>query len=153
MSSKLDKPVQRRIALIGPGSIGCCVAAALLSRGHELLFAARTPFERLRLDTPTGALDFAAHCVSDAQALGRIDLAVLTTKAHQTVSVKHWLVAFAERQIPIFVVQNGVDQIERTRQILADSEFEPLPKLLLRWCIARRIGGDPDMRCSRVRQH
>lgn len=142
MSTEQIPFAKRRIALIGPGSIGCCVAAALLGRGHELVFAARVPFERLRLDTPGGLLDFAAHCVGTPQELGSIDAAVLTTKAHQTVSAQSWLLAVAAQRVPIFVAQNGVDQAERTLKILADGGAAGLPAVVpsVVYCAAHRRG-------------
>lgn len=129
--------------LVGPGSIGCCVAAALLSRGHELVFAARTPFERLRLAMPEGALDFEARCIGTPEDCGPVDLVVLATKAHQTDGVAAWLRWAAERAVPILVAQNGVDHLERTRAVVAGggaASREPVIVPAVVYCAAHREG-------------
>jgi 2-dehydropantoate 2-reductase len=108
----------KRIAIVGPGAIGCCVAAALLERGHEVFFVARSGFNQLSLEGPDRKLVFPAHCTTEVAELEGIDLLVLTTKAHQTESVAAYLVKAALQGTPIFVVQNGVDQVERTEAII-----------------------------------
>lgn len=121
MTAATALPARRRIAFIGPGSVGCCVAAALLERGHELVFIARTPFERLQLRTPSATHDFAAHFVSDLAALGPVDAVILATKAHQTEAVVPWLRQATRGGAPLLVVQNGVDQRERTEALMRQS--------------------------------
>jgi 2-dehydropantoate 2-reductase len=110
-------PVQR-IAIVGPGSIGCCIAAALMERGHEVIFVARSGFDQLLLEGPDGKRTFPARCTTEVKDLEGIDLLVLTTKAHQTATVAPYLLKVALQGVPIFVVQNGVDQVERTEAIL-----------------------------------
>lgn len=121
MTSNSLRENGRKVALIGPGSVGSCVAAALLSQGHRLVFATRTPFDRLKLDSPAGHFDFPAHCASNPDELRGVDAVVLATKAHQTASVMPWLLAACERGAPLLVVQNGVDQAPRTLTLLTEA--------------------------------
>lgn len=116
---------RQRILIVGPGSIGCCIAGALASQGHELVFAARATFSELRLETPDGALSYAARCVSDPNDCGPLDALVLATKAHQTGAVAEWLRWATERGLPILVAQNGVDHLERIRAAVAGDGAAP----------------------------
>lgn len=108
-----------RIALIGPGAIGCCVAAALASRGHELVLASRSAFDTLRLQSTDGVSEFPARCARDPEELKGADLVVLATKAHQTAAALPWLAAAAAGGTPILVAQNGVDHVERISTLLS----------------------------------
>lgn len=129
---------RQRILLVGPGSIGCCIAGALLSQGHELVFAARTPFERLRVERADGPLEFTAHCVASPEACGPLDAVVLATKAHQTDTVAAWLRLAAQRRLPVLVAQNGVDHRERTLGVMAATEAVLVPAVV--YCAAHREG-------------
>jgi 2-dehydropantoate 2-reductase len=136
----------KRIAVVGPGAIGCCVAAALLEQGHEVIFVARQGFDQLSLDGPDRKLIFPVRCTTDADDLDDIDLLILTTKAHQTASVAAFLVKAALQGTPIFVVQNGVDQLERTEAVLraakpsnASRNFDALILPAVVYCSAHRL--------------
>ena len=118
MNDQPETSSRKRIAILGPGSIGCCVGAALQERGHEVVFIARTRFERLRLDSTDRHLDLPAVCISNPEELGNIALLVLTTKAHQTESAVAFLAAALHQGRPILVAQNGVDQVERTLALI-----------------------------------
>ncbi|MBX3705049.1 MAG: 2-dehydropantoate 2-reductase [Pseudomonadales bacterium] len=107
----------QRIALIGPGAIGCCLAAALADNGHEVLIGARQPFERLVIEGDL-ARDLPVRCAAAPSELAGADLVVLATKAHQTMGAADWLVAAAAGGAPILVAQNGVDHRARIAAIL-----------------------------------
>lgn len=129
-----------RIALIGPGAIGCCVAAALASRGHELVFASRSSFDTLRLQSPDGFSQFPARCARDPAELRGADLIVLATKAHQTAAAVPWLEAAAAAAAPILVAQNGVDHVERISALLAGTPAAAaaiVPAVV--YCAAHRV--------------
>jgi 2-dehydropantoate 2-reductase len=139
--------IKKRVAILGPGSIGCCIAGALHEQGHELVFIARQGFEHFRLDSPSGRIEFKANCVSALEQLGPIDLLVLSTKAHQTHTVTPYLSKAAEDGTPILVAQNGVDQVERTGAVLRTNALalgQNLPTSLIVpavvYCSAHRLG-------------
>jgi len=118
MSSDANPP-RRRIALIGPGAIGCCLGAALLEQGHELIVAARQHFAELTLTHGDRKLTFPVRCAAGPDELASVDLAVLATKAHQTPGAVDWLSAVATAGVPILIAQNGVDHCKRITSELA----------------------------------
>lgn len=130
---------RQRVALIGPGAIGCCMAAALLERGHELVIGARTRFDELVLDAPDRQRRFAVRCASSPEQLGPVDAVVLATKAHQTADAADWLRVACQGPVPLLVVQNGVDQRERTAAILGGILATPIVPAVV-YCPARRSG-------------
>jgi len=102
-----------RIGLIGPGAVGLTLAGALREAGHDVLVAARTPFDQIELSTPDRRLSFPASCVSRPSDFGSLDLAILAVKAHQTESAGHWIRAAIASGAPLMIAQNGVDHVER----------------------------------------
>lgn len=110
-----------RIAVVGPGSIGGYFAAQAARAGHEVILCARTPFDRLVIETvgPAGTTDLSsiadptsaaaasdadpsadrrserltvdAPVVTDPRALAPCDWVLLAVKAHQTRAVADWL--------------------------------------------------------------
>jgi 2-dehydropantoate 2-reductase len=137
---------RRKLAIIGPGAIGSCIAAALQEIGHEVLFVARTGFDRLRLDGPNQRLDFPAQFLKSVDDFAGIDLLILATKAHQTASTLPALTAAVRQGVPILIAQNGVDQFERTEALIraalaANERATLLPKLIpaVVYCSAHRL--------------
>jgi 2-dehydropantoate 2-reductase len=137
----------KRIAILGAGSIGCCVAGAAYEQGHEVTFIVRSSFDRFELNGPERSLAFAARCTTLPDELADIDLLVLSTKAHQTESVAPFLDWAARRGTPILIAQNGVDQVERTETILLGaSDLQEARNCASRlvpavvYCSAHRLG-------------
>jgi 2-dehydropantoate 2-reductase len=137
----------KRIAILGAGSIGCCVAGAAYERGHEVTFIVRRGFDRFELNGPERSLVFAAHCITQLDELADIDLLVLSTKAHQGDSVAPFLDRAARRGTPILIAQNGVDQVERTEAILLGASELNNPRTCTSrlvpavvYCSAHRLG-------------
>jgi 2-dehydropantoate 2-reductase len=111
----------QRIALIGPGAIGCCLGAALLQQGHDVVVASRTPFDRLQVIDGDTTHDHPVRCARSPEDLREMDLVVLATKAHQTQGAVPWLLTALEAGAPVLMAQNGVDHRERLQQALADA--------------------------------
>lgn len=98
-----------RIALIGPGAIGCAIAAALIEAGHDVVIGARQGFDRLSVrKAGEAARLYPVTVVTDPAALPPADWVVLCVKAYQVASAADWLVA-APR---LAVFQNGIEQRE-----------------------------------------
>lgn len=68
------------LLLIGPGAIGCAVAAALVESGRSVTVAARTGFDRLQVNHPAGQVDVPAH------PAGQVDVPVHPGPAHPAAS-------------------------------------------------------------------
>lgn len=103
-----------RVAVVGAGSVGLLFGAALVQAGrHEVVFCARAPFERLRVESATEPLDVPAVVAVDPAALAPADWVLLATKAHQTDGAAAWLAAACGPGTRVVVAQNGLEQQAR----------------------------------------
>lgn len=99
-----------RIALIGPGAIGCVAAAALVESGHDVLACARTPFEHVVLRSRDAEIArVAVRVVTDASGATHAEWVLVCTKVHQTPSAAEWLRATVGEGTRVAVLQNGVE--------------------------------------------
>lgn len=108
-----------KIALIGPGAIGCTFAAAAMQAGHSISIAGRTPVEFLDVHYPAG------HVRGPVRTLSRddtspFDIVILATKAHQTPGAAHWLKSLCASGTVLAVLQNGVEQVDQARPFVGD---------------------------------
>lgn len=103
-----------RIAIVGPGAIGGTVAAAL-ARGHvhEVVVCARTPFDHLEVDTPTGMLIATPRVLLDPGGAVPVDWVLVATKAYDHAATALWLQPLRAEGTRIAILQNGVEHIER----------------------------------------
>ena len=108
-----------RVVLIGPGAIGGAVAGALMSNGHEVAIAARTPFGELQVAHPDGEIAEPAWCVAEPDASLDPAAVVVAVKAHQTADAAAWITAAASGGAPVYVLQNGVEQEATVRPFVA----------------------------------
>lgn len=113
-----------RIAVIGPGAIGCVVGAGLIAAGHEVTFCARQRFDRLKVQKRgESAGDMPAHVVTTPADVGPTDWTLCCVKAHQTADAADWL-AGATR---IAVLQNGVEHRDNVAPLTPrDAEIVPV---------------------------
>ena len=105
--------VARSVTIIGPGAIGAAVGASLIDSGHDVSFASRTPFEVLDVTHPDGRVLQEIDCVSDPAAATISDTVMLAVKAHHTEAARPFLDAIVHAGTTLFVLQNGVEHIER----------------------------------------
>ena len=117
------------VALIGPGAIGGAVAGALVSNGHEVAIAARTPFDELRIEHPGGEVAEPARCALDPEDMADPDVVVVAVKAHQTAGASAWIAAAAAGGAPVYVLQNGVEQ-EATVRPFVGPDASVLPAVV-----------------------
>jgi 2-dehydropantoate 2-reductase len=101
------------IALIGPGAVGGTVAA-WLAQNPELSVAvcARTPFERLEIETPGGAISATPKVVTDPSQASPVDWVLIATKTYDTASAEGWLDALVGPTTRLAVLRNGVEHLE-----------------------------------------
>jgi 2-dehydropantoate 2-reductase len=102
-----------RVAVVGPGSIGSTIAAAIAQRaGTELILCGRTPLEGLVVEHDDGEREVVAGPVlTDPEAVtGPAAFVFLAVKAHQTESAAPWLRALCDESTVVVVLQNGVEQ-------------------------------------------
>lgn len=103
------------IAIVGPGAIGTCVAAWLAQdRGHDVTVCARTPFERLEVDSPTGLICAKPVVLARPQeAAGAVDWILVATKAYDSVASAAWFERLMDETTKVAVLQNGIEHCER----------------------------------------
>jgi 2-dehydropantoate 2-reductase len=102
------------IAIIGPGAIGGILAAWLgQDEEHAVTVCARTPFDGLQVETPTGRITASPRVVTDPAHATPVDWVLVTTKAYDAASTARWLPALRRDDTPVVVLQNGVEHLER----------------------------------------
>ena len=106
-----------RVAIVGAGSVGLLVGAALLQRDdHEVLIYARSHFTRIRVPTADPPIDRQVEVQTDPRAVDLpADWVVLATKAHQSAGARGWLDALCGPTSRLVVTQGGIEQAERGR--------------------------------------
>ena len=102
------------IAIIGPGAIGGILAAWLAQDpDHEVTVCARTPFDRLEVETPTGAITASPRVVTDPADAGPADWVLVATKANDAERAARWFPSVRREHTPVVILQNGVEHVER----------------------------------------
>jgi 2-dehydropantoate 2-reductase len=102
------------IAIIGPGAIGGVLAAWLgQDPDHAVTVCARTPFDRLEVETPTGTIASSPRVVTAPSEARPVDWVLVATKAYDAASAADWLPALCREDTPVVVLQNGVEHVER----------------------------------------
>ena len=102
------------IAIIGPGAIGGVLAAWLgQDPDHAVPVCARTPFDRLEVETPNGTIAVTPRVVTDPAQACEVDWVLIATKAYDAASAATWLPALCRDDTPVVVLQNGVEHVER----------------------------------------
>jgi 2-dehydropantoate 2-reductase len=104
--------VTQKVGVIGPGAIGGTVAA-WLGQKHEVFVAARTSFEELRVETPTGVLVTRPFVLTDPERAYPVDWLLCATKAYDAPAAASWLAHARRSETPLAVLQNGVEHVER----------------------------------------
>ncbi len=105
-----------QISVLGPGAIGCVVGAALIEAGHDVTFCARQSFARVSVQkSGEAAKTFPAHVITAKGDTAPADWVLLCVKAHQVPSAAGWLGAVVGPNTKVAVLQNGVEQRERTQ--------------------------------------
>lgn len=105
------------VAVVGPGAIGCAVAAALIDAGHEPTLCGRTGFDRLIVDWPAGSVDRPVTVFTEPSALDPVDVVFVAVKAYDSAAAKVWFDSLVRPGTAVVVLQNGVEHRVR---------FEPL---------------------------
>ena len=122
-----------RVAVVGVGSIGATVAAAVQGAGgHELRLCARRAVQSVVVERPDGAeVVIDAPLLTDAAAVdGPADWVLLAVKAHQTDGAASWLSALCTPESTVAVLQNGIDHVERVAPLAGGADVLPV----VNWC-------------------
>jgi 2-dehydropantoate 2-reductase len=102
------------IAIIGPGAIGGILAAWLAQDpAHTVTVCARTPFDRLDVETPEGRIAASPRVVTEPSDARPADWVLVATKAYDAERAARWFPAVRRADTPVVVLQNGVEHVER----------------------------------------
>jgi 2-dehydropantoate 2-reductase len=102
------------ITLIGPGAIGCTLAAWLCQNpAHQLSLAVRTPLDSLEVTTPSGVITARPRVLTDAAQARPADWVLVTTKAYDSAAAASWFATACGPKTRVAVIQNGVEHVER----------------------------------------
>jgi len=114
------------IAIIGPGAIGGILAAWLAQDPeHEVSVCARTPFDRLEVETPSGAITASPRVVTDPADAQPVDWVLVATKAYDAERAARWFPAVRRDDTPVVVLQNGVEHVERFAPFVPVEQLVP----------------------------
>jgi 2-dehydropantoate 2-reductase len=115
-----------RIAVIGAGAVGTCVAWNLVRAGRDVTVCVRQKIDRLVLRQADGEpVALPAVSVTDPSALQPMDWVLIATKAQDTGSVLPWLDTAAGPGTVIVLLQNGIDHGGRLGRLAADVAVVP----------------------------
>src|SRR4051812_22101603 len=100
-------PSMPKIAIIGPGAIGGTLAAWLAQDSHhEVIVAARTPFDQIELTTPTGEVLIAKPKVlTRPDEASAVDWVLIATKAYDAAGAAAWLKGLCRSGTKVAVLQ------------------------------------------------
>jgi 2-dehydropantoate 2-reductase len=108
-----------KIAIIGPGALGCLLGALLLEAGEDVRLvdyrpdrAARLGRQGLRLRTPEGGERRLAAPIGLPHEVGPADLTIVAVKAHQTRAAALELPRLMAAGGLALTVQNGLGNLE-----------------------------------------
>ena len=114
------------IAIIGPGAIGGILAAWLAQDpDNDVTVCARTPFDRLEVETPTGHISASPRVVTDPADAEPTDWVLAATKAYDAAAAARWFPAVCRDDTPVVVLQNGVEHVERFAPFLPVERIVP----------------------------
>jgi 2-dehydropantoate 2-reductase len=114
------------IAVIGLGSIGGIIAAALIAAArHEVVACVRKPLQRLTLERANETVEVALRALTDPAAAKPADWVILATKTYDTEAVAPWLGRLCGGGTRVAVMQNGIGHAERLRPYIGGARVVP----------------------------
>ena len=114
------------IAIIGPGAIGGILAAWLAQDpDNSVTVCARTSFDRLEVETPTGSITASPRVVTDPADSQPVDWVLVATKAYDAAGAARWFPALCRADTPVVILQNGVEHVERFAPYLPAAQLVP----------------------------
>ncbi len=127
---KADAGVMNRrqtIAVVGLGSIGGIIAAALRAADrHDVIACVRKPIGHLTLERGDETVEVALRTLIDPAQAAPVQWVLLCTKVHHTPSVVPWLAKLCDAQTSVAVLQNGIGHAERLAPYVNGAKIIPI---------------------------
>jgi 2-dehydropantoate 2-reductase len=119
------------IAVVGPGAVGGTIAAWLARSPlvGDLTLCARSPLDRLVVETPDGSIiEAEPRVVTDpGQITAPVDWVLIATKAYDVAGAAAWLKPLlGPKKTRVAVLQNGVEHVERFAPFLTADRILPI---------------------------
>lgn len=119
-----------RVAVVGPGAIGCAACAAVEQAGQaHVLLCGRTRADGRIVVERVGEAPYVlgSMIVTDpATVSGPVDVVILAVKAHQTASASPWLRTLCGPATLVAVFQNGVEHERRVGGLVGRASVLPV---------------------------
>lgn len=107
-----------KVAVVGAGAVGATIAAWLMEDATlDVTLCVRTPFERLRVVTPTGDLTTTPRIVVRPELAFPHDWVVVATKTYDADGASRWLDRLTGPSTRIAILQNGVEHRSRFPEV------------------------------------
>jgi 2-dehydropantoate 2-reductase len=114
------------IAIVGPGAIGGILAAWLAQDpDNAVTVCARTAFDRLEVETPTGRIEVSPRVLIDPADATPVDWVLIATKAYDAAGAAAWLSGLRREDTRVVILQNGVEHVERFAPYVAREWLVP----------------------------
>lgn len=116
-----------RVAVIGPGSVGCFFAAHLAHTDHDVVSCARRGFDVYVVESELAPITAPARVVTDPGELtdGPYDWVLVGLKAHQSTAAGAWFDATCGPDAVVVAMQNGVEAVERLTPLVHGARIVP----------------------------
>ena len=114
------------IAILGPGAIGGILAAWLgQDPDNAVTVCARSTFDHLEVETPTGTITSAPRILTDPGDATPVDWVLVATKAYDAAGAARWFPSLRRDDTRVVVLQNGVEHVERFSPYVAAEHLVP----------------------------
>ena len=120
-----DRPGSIRIAIVGPGALGCLFGGLLALAGHDVRMLARRPEhaeyierEGLVIEHEGPERRAAVHADTDPARVGPVDVAIVLVKATDTAGAAPSLPALLSADGAAVSLQNGLGNVEALAAVL-----------------------------------
>ncbi len=125
MSQPAPLPSCLKVAVVGAGAVGCYYGGMLARAGHAVTLIGRPQHvqvfqaQGLRMQTLAFDEQVRVRASTDPAAASDADLVLFSVKSPDTETTGHQLRAHLGSQALVLTLQNGVDNAERLRTVLA----------------------------------
>lgn len=105
-----------RCAVVGAGGIGAFFGAQVPASRGQVVYCARRPFGRLRIESDVGAFDEPVRCLTEPASVppewAGIDWVFVAVKTQHTRTTAPWLERLCSPATRVLSLQNGIEQRE-----------------------------------------